>query len=364
MVKKLAEKNHTIWVITNKIQGEPILNSKNIKICHVKPVLKYQGGLPPSIKDNLQYLINASKAGKKIVNEENIDIIHSNNFTPAIAGGVISFLTKTKHVTSIWDIFSLCGSDYWKQWVSQTGVSRINQFIGPIFEKMILKTRCNAFHTISNSSKDDIVRFGGKKPIYIIEPSLEKIEDENLVQNDKQFIFVGRLVFYKNIEILIKAIKIVKKQEGKIKLVILGGGPQLKKIQWMIKNLHLEENIIVKGYVSSEEKIKLISESNVMLFPSLCEGFGLVILEAFSQNKPVIVSNLKPMSEIILHGSTGYVLNPHDEKIWAEHILKLARNPQNSKKMGKNGNQFLKTKYSQDKMYQKIIKMYEDIIRS
>lgn len=362
MAKKLAENNHRMWIITNKIESENYPVHKNIEIVFVPPVLKYQGGLPPSIKDNIQYFIHAVKIGKKIIKENNIDIIHSNNFTPALTGGFLTFLTSKIHITSVWDIFTLCGCDYWKKWVNQTKVPKINQFIGPIFEKLVVKTRCHGIHTISNASKDDLVKFGAKKPIYNIPPTIEKIQDMNNIQNNKQFISIGRLVFYKNIEILIKAINIVKKQEERIKLIIVGGGPQLEKIQNMVKKLNLEDNIIIKGYVTSEEKIKLISQSNAMLFPSKCEGFGLVILEAFSQNKPVLVSDIPPMSDIINHKETGFVLDSNDEKVWAEHILRLVKNPQESQTMGGNGNQILETKYSQELFYERIIKMYNDVL--
>ena len=65
-------------------KGESYLTHKNIKIILVPPVLVYQGGLPPSIKNNFQYLVNATKMGLKIIKENDIDIIHSNNFTPAL----------------------------------------------------------------------------------------------------------------------------------------------------------------------------------------------------------------------------------------------------------------------------------------
>jgi len=101
-----------------------------------------------------------------------------------------------------------------------------------------------------------------------------------------------------------------------------------------------------------------------MLFPSLCEGFGLVILEAFSQNKPVLVSNLKPMSDIISNGETGFILNSKDAELWAKNIIHLSKDTEMSQKMGRNGNDLLKTKYNQDKMYQEIIKMYKDVTKS
>jgi len=227
MVKKLADNNHQVWVITNKIKDEIYPIHKNIKIIFIPPILKYQGGLPPSIKDNFQYFLNAIKVGLKKIKENNIEIIHSNNFTPAFAGSFLSFLTSKHHITSIWDIFTLCGCDYWKKWTRQTEVSKIYQFIGPIFEKLVLKIKCNAFHTISETSKDDLIKFGAKKPIYTIAPTIEEIQNENLTQNNKQFIYVGRLVFYKNVEVLIRAINIIKDKE--IKLIIVGGGPQLEK---------------------------------------------------------------------------------------------------------------------------------------
>ena len=68
------------------------------------------------------------------------------------------------------------------------------------------------------------------------------------------------------------------------------------------------------------------------------------------------------MSDIITHEDTGFVLNPNDEGIWAENILRLVKNPQESQRMGKNGNQELKTKYNQDLFYERITKMYIDVV--
>lgn len=362
LAKKLVENNHQVYVLTNKIEDENYPVLEGLKIVFIPPTLKYQGGLPPSLKDNFQYWINAVKIGRKIIKENRIDIIHSNNFTPSLVGGTLSFLTSKVHITSVWDIFSLCGSDYWKKWVNQVGVSRINQFIGPIFEKIVLKSKANAIHTISEASKNDIIQFGAKKPVYTILPIIEKIKTRETVKNKNQFICISRLVFYKNIEVIIKAVSIVRKEKKEIKLILVGGGPQLEEIKKMIKKLNLEDNVIITGYIEFDEKIELISESNAMLFPSFCEGFGLVILEAFSQKKPVIVSDIRPMSDIIKHEKTGFVLNPNDEKVWADYILKLMNNPQESQKMGEKGNVELNTKYNSETFYENILKMYQDVL--
>jgi glycosyltransferase involved in cell wall biosynthesis len=109
--------------------------------------------------------------------------------------------------------------------------------------------------------------------------------------------------------------------------------------------------------------MKLISSSNALVLPSLCEGFGLVILEAFSQSRPVLVSNLRPMSDIVTHESTGFVLDPHDQNVWASHLLKLIKNPELALTMGQNGNKILISQYGQESMYQKLLNMYNGNIK-
>ena len=257
----------------------------------------------------------------------------------------------------------MCGCDYWKKWVQQSKVSKVNQFIGPIFEKLVLKIKCDAFHTISDASKDDLEKFGAKKSIHIIPPTIEEALPENIVPNYKQFIFIGRLVFYKNVEVLIKAIKIVKEKEKEIKLIIVGGGPQLEKLQDMVLNLDLQENVIIKGYVSAKEKSKLIAQSNALLFPSMCEGFGLVILEAFQQKRPVLVSNIPPMSDIVKDCKTGYILNSQKEEEWAKKIIHIINHQKDSAIMGEHGYLVLKENYNQELFYDNIMKMYNSILQ-
>jgi len=215
IAKNLAKNNHKVWVITNKISDEIYDVHKNVNLIFVPPVLEYKGGLPPSFLDNIRYFFNAVIAGRKLIKKEKIDIIHSNNFSPALAGAVLSYLTSKPHITAIWDIFSLCGSDYWEKWTSQIEVSRIHKFLGPIFEKLVLKLPHTAIHTISEASKNDLIEIGATKPIHIVLPAIEEIETMLRNHSSLQFVYVGRLVFYKNLEVVIKAINIVKKQNLK-----------------------------------------------------------------------------------------------------------------------------------------------------
>ncbi|WP_166286769.1 glycosyltransferase family 4 protein, partial [Candidatus Nitrosotalea sp. FS] len=300
----------------------------------------------------------------EIIKQEKIDIIHSNNFAPALAGSILSSLTSKPHITTVHDIFSLCGKNYWKQWGAQSDVSRINVWLAPFFEKMMIKLRHDCIHTVSEATRDDLLKFGATKPIHVIHNAIESSTTHSTTPNPLQFVYIGRLVFYKNIEVAIKAIEIAKKTEPNIKLVIVGNGPHRHSLEDLVKNLSLQQNIEFRGYVSSGEKSRIIAESNALVFPSLCEGFGLVILESFDQSRPVLVSNTRPMSDIVTHQKNGLVIDPHDENQWAAHMLDLIKNQQKSNEMGKNGNDTLTKSYSQDKMYQNLLRMYSDIIKT
>ena len=361
VAKNLAKNGHNVYIITNKIQGEQYQTQQNIKIIFIPPTLQYKGGLPPGFSDNIRYTLNAIKTGLDTIKHYNIDIIHSNNFAPALAGSILSTITSKPHITTIHDIFSLCGKNYWKEWGKQSDISKLNVTLAPFFEKLSIKLRYDCIHTVSEATRDDLIKFGAKKPIHVIHNAVETTPTHNTPTNPFQFVYIGRLVFYKNLEVLIKAVDIIKKSEPKIKLVIIGSGPHKDTLYKLVQDLKLEKNIEFKGYVSPEEKSKTLETSNALLFPSLCEGFGLVILESFDQSRPVLVSNVRPMSDIVSHKQDGFVLDPHNENLWAEHMLHLARNPQESSEMGKKGNQVLQTRYSQDALYKKIIDMYNSI---
>ncbi len=174
--------------------------------------------------------------------------------------------------------------------------------------------------------------------------------------------YVGRLVFYKNIEVILKAFVIIKKQFPDVKLLIAGDGPHRQTLERLTTKLELQDNISFEGYVTPEKKEKILAESNALVFPSTMEGFGLVMLEAFQQKRPVLVSDIPPMSDIIQDSETGFVIEPYNEKAWAEKIIHLIKNPSVSDDMGKKGLQELKTKYSQESFYKNLMSMYESIV--
>lgn len=362
VAKSLAEEGNNVWVITNKIKNEEYQTHKNIKIIFVPPVLEYSGGLPTGFYQNLRYAICAVFKGISIVKNEKIDVIHSNNFAPALAGSILSVLTGKPHITTIHDVFSLCGKQYWKLWGKQNDVSKISVFLAPFFEKLILKLKHKAIHTVSDTTKQDLIKFGATKPIHVIPNGIEIKDPKNIEVKPFQFIYIGRLVFYKNIEVAIKAISIVKKKFPEISLTIVGDGPHRKNLERLVSDLSVQQNVKFEGYVSDQEKEKLLASSQALVFPSLCEGFGIVVLEAFSQKKPVLVSDIHPLSDIVTNDVTGFVLSPYDENQWAKALTDIIENSQKSQNMGNMARKELEKTFGFKNMKQEILKMYSEII--
>jgi len=235
--------------------------------------------------------------------------------------------------------------------------------LGRLYEKILVKSKYSAIHTVSETSRNDLIKFGVKKPIYVIPNAIPNKDAQNTIINPYQIVYVGRLVFYKNIQVVIKSLKLLKEKFPKISLVIIGKGVYRHQLEKLVNQTNLQKYVTFKGHVSEEEKDHLIASSQAMVFPSWFEGFGLVILEAFMQKKPVLVSNLSPMKDIVEHEKTGLIVPINDEKIWAKFIESILGNPQKAQNMGEMGRKVFEEKYDDENMNLKVTQMYEEIIK-
>ncbi len=310
--RELVRMGHEVTVIAQRLKGvedKSVING--VKIIRVGRPINYKGALNTSIIDNLSYITSATREGLK----HDFDIIHSNTYAPTISGFLLSHLKHKPHVTSIHDVYS--GKDFWKQWSGQQKVSPYFKFIAPLMEKIIIKLPVSTIHTVSNTSKLDIIKAGAKSPIRVI-PCVININDykpcHHRVKN--QFCFIGRHVFYKNVDTIIKAMKLIN-----AKFIVIGDGPMRSEWESLAKRLGVSDRVVFTGRVSDELKNKIICESKFCVLPSTVEGFGIVILESWALNKPMIVSDLPPMNELVTNPDLR--AKPFKPSDWASKINKL-----------------------------------------
>jgi len=364
--RELTKKGHDVFVITQSLQGDKSYEEVDgIKIFRVGSPLKLSGTLPVGILSNISYLLKSYSMGKKIIKENNIDIIHSNTYIPVLSAQWCSKKTNTPHIATVHDVYYTSKNNFWKTWSKQNKISRLTKFLGPLLEKKIAKTNVALFHTVSQQSKNDLESLGVTKLIKIIPNGIDPLlYDVASKPKPFQAIYVGRLIFYKNIDVIVDAFAIVVKTIPSAQLIIVGDGPMRSHLFEKINKLDIQKNIHLKGNISDKQKFKLIQESNVLLNPSLIEGFGIVVLEGFAAGKPVLVSDSKPLSDLVVDKVDGFVLESGNPKIWAEKIIEVFTDHNKAKQMGLVGKQKVCEEYSISKLTDDLVCLYNDVIHT
>lgn len=159
----------------------------------------------------------------------------------------------------------------------------------------------------------------------------EVLEKMHLNRRDNFMLFVGRLEAKKNILRLIKAFLKFREKFPNWKLILAGSrGAGFNKILKGAMKTNALEHVLMPGYITENEKHVLLKYCNAFVFPSLYEGFGFPILEAYAYGKPVITSRAASIPEVA--GDGAIYVNPHSIESIEEGLVKLVMNPESKDK--------------------------------
>ena len=158
----------------------------------------------------------------------------------------------------------------------------------------------------------------------------EKVLEKYGINNGKKYIlFLGTLEPVKNITRLFEASKFSRKNARKMaencdyKLVMAGKRGWLSdEYKQMAKDLEIAKDVIFTGYIIGDELVPLFKNAEFFVMPSLYEGFGTTVLEAFATGTPAIVSNVSSIPEIA--GDAAILVDPMNTKEIADAMLKVA----------------------------------------
>lgn len=187
---------------------------------------------------------------------------------------------------------------------------------------------------------------------------------EHAVINDERrvrFLFVGRLVYYKGVDVLLKAFRLVKDAE----LVIIGTGSLEDELKAYAEEHNFAERVYFRGQVDDDELNKAFAESDVFVLPSVAksEAFGLVQLEAMSYGKPVINTNLESgVPEISLNGVTGITVEPGDVNGLAKAMNRMIDDTEFRKSMGAAARKRLEQEYTLEVMLRRLMELYKKLL--
>jgi len=129
-----------------------------------------------------------------------------------------------------------------------------------------------------------------------------------------KLLFLGRLTDRKGLQVVIQALSGIREQEWRLDIV--GDGPKREDLEALAASLGLEGRVFFHGFQDNPEE--WMAESELLLFPSLDEGMGLVLMQAIRVGIPVLASDIGPVRELV--GESAPLVTPGDVGKWRQGI--------------------------------------------
>jgi len=241
--------------------------------------------------------------------------------------------------------------------------------------------------TVSHAMREDLIRHGWPEskisvvwngvdpekydPEKCKAEDVKKIRDRYGVQSDETMLFfLGRLTWVKGIRNLIQAMPLILEEYPKTKLVILGKGEEQTDVIETASRLGIEDKVLCRfEFISEEERILYYAASDVCVFPSVYEPFGIVSLEAMSMAKPVVVGAQGVVGfreQVISSGSeqNGVHVNGEDSADIAWGVKEALKDPERAKKWGENGRKRVLQYFTWEKAAKQTVGIYESLLPS
>lgn len=191
---------------------------------------------------------------------------------------------------------------------------------------------------------------GWDTPCFEIPQSGEKEEE--------WILFFGNVEDYKGLEYLILAEQLITSEIPHVKIVIAGRGQE--KYYNLIKNK--DGFLLINRFVDYEEGSVLFRKSKVIVLPYTTGTVSGVIPVAYAFKKPIVATRVGCFDEVIKHGETGLLVEPHNPTELAKAIVYLLKNDELRRKLGERGFEKLKKEMSWDVFVSKLMVIYEKLI--
>jgi glycosyltransferase involved in cell wall biosynthesis len=306
-----------------------------------------------------------SRANNYLINNNNYDVIIDNQ---SISYGLLEIqkrfpLIEIIHHPITFDFkFELAASKKIKYKISRYlwySFLKMQKQVAPKIQNIISPSR--------SSKKGIIEEFNCKKDnITVINNGLDTEEFspiEGSVRDQNRLITTASAdVPLKGLDYSLKALKILKKDNPNIHLMVIGSYKKGGHTERLIKELNIKDNVFFKEHISKEEIRKLYSTSSVALVTSLYEGFGYPVIEAMSCEVPLIATNVASIPELV--GKYGILIDPKDENQLSRKIKNVLSNYDEYKKTAIQGRQHIIKTFNWTKITNEYEKTIYKIIES
>lgn len=246
--------------------------------------------------------------------------VDSMPFFPLFTMRAVAALRRKKMYATWHEVW---GKDYWRSYLGGAA-----GFLGAFTEWAAMKMP----HVVISNSDHTTKRLraaGMRKQIVTVPLG---VDVENILMLpvhdlESDIIFAGRLLENKNVDLLVRAVARVKRSKPDVRCLVIGVGPERKKLERLAAELDLENNVTFFNFLEDHNELfSLMKASKMFVLPSVREGFGLVVVEANACGIPVITTThtLNAAQDLIAEGKNGYLAEP-DEADLAAQILKVLK---------------------------------------
>lgn len=307
---RMAQRGHSVTIFGMKYwDGDDIFFKEGVRLWGVcKPQPLFDGDRR-SIKQALFFALKV--AGP--LNKERFDIIDCQEFPyfSCFTSRIICFL-KQQLLVITWHEF---WGTYWYEYLG-----RLKGSIGRLVERIAI-TLPDKIIPVSERVKSQLIAAGAnEKKLRVV---LNGVDVDGIVHMAAaaeicDVIYAGRLAEHKNVDILIRAINLLRGKIPAVNCVIIGEGPDRSKLEHLTSQLNLAANIKFLGFLKEDADVMArIKSSKIFVLPSTREGFGMAIVEANACGVPVITVNAESNAgtDLIVEGQNGYILELSEQAI-------------------------------------------------
>ena len=298
----------------------------------------------------------------RLIVRERPDIVHTHSSKAGLLGRMAAKLAKVPHI-----VHTPHGHVFYGHFGRLA--SRIFLWVEKIFSRFtdrivaLTDGEKNDYEKLSVCPSEKLLKIhSGVDVAHYMKPNgnmVEKRRSLGLDQNGKVIGFVGWLLPIKGPEYLIKAMEFVWPEHPEASLVFAGKGDL--DVDLRAQALRMNANGRIKFLGWREDINEIMPIFDMLVLPSLNEGMGRVLVEAMAAGKPIVASRVGGIPDLVIHGKTGFLVPPADEKALAAWIKKILDDPGKAWEMGQQGRKLCQ-QFSIEAMIEKLDDLYSDLI--
>ena len=189
----------------------------------------------------------------------------------------------------------------------------------------------------------------------------EQFKSYDYDSNTINILFMGELGTRKGTYDLINAYIPIYEEFPNANL-ILGGDGEVEKTRKMAKQVGIDDRVKLKGWLSGQDKIDAFENADIYVLPSYNEGLPVSILEAMAAGLPIISTPVGGISEAVLHGTNGYLVDPGDIESLSGSLAQLCRDRSLRDIMGNESLRLINNKFHLKKIVKDLYSIYDQVV--